>query len=86
MGFLGKNVGGGLPFFSSEGSLDPGIEPASLTSPPLAGGSSPLVRPRKPPVYSCLPMSLPPYPSLDSGLRVGSLLLLPHKAESSNGQ
>ena len=38
MGFSRQEYWSELPFLSSEDLLDPGIEPASLTSPALAGG------------------------------------------------
>ena len=46
--FPGKNTGVGLPFPTRGDLPDPGIEPASLESPALAGGFFTTVPPGKP--------------------------------------
>ena len=48
MGFSRQEYWSGLPFPPPGDLSDPGIEPASLESPALAGGSVPLAPPRKP--------------------------------------
>ena len=48
MGFSRQEYWSGLPFPSPGDLLNPGIKPASLKSPALAGGSLPLAPPGKP--------------------------------------
>ena len=48
MGFSRQEYWSGLPCPPPGDLSDPGIEPVSLTSPSLAGGSSPLAPPGKP--------------------------------------
>ena len=57
MGFLRQEYWSGLPFPSPEDLPNPGIEPASLTSPALAGGFFTTEPPGKKLSYIVLKMS-----------------------------
>ena len=56
MGFSTQEYWSGLPFLSPEDLPDPGIKPASLASPALAGGFFTTSAPRGSPLAVAVPL------------------------------